>query len=231
MIIGNLSAAASHQPFVGRCLSVGSGQNPGMNAPLVFATLGPAGTNHQYVTERYLAFHGLDARIELVPDFDVALDLLLSGRADHIVQCAAHPATATTTARHFRDVFVIDAFVARSRPMGVLTRVGVDRPETLALQPATRAYVDTRRWATVVEKPSIVEVGEDLLAGRADSGVAALELAERHPETLRVDERIGAMNDGWLVYGREPAAGDLIVWPASPAARLYRRERLADEAG
>jgi len=202
-----------------------------MTTPLVFATLGPAGTNHEFVTRRYVAFHGLQARVELLPDFDLALERVIEGRADHILQCAAHPAVADTTARGFGRVFVIDAFVASSRPMGVLARIGVTRPVTLALQPATRAYIDTSRWPVLRERPSIIEVGEDLLEGRADAGIAALELAERHPDRLRVEQTIGAMTDGWLVYGRRPVAGAFACWPDSPAAIDYRRRLAAGTDG
>jgi len=194
-----------------------------MSAPLVFVTLGPEGTNHAFVARRYLDFHRLNARIDLVADFDLALERVLDRSADHILQCAAHPAVAQTTARCFDRVFVIDAFVAASRPMGVLARIGVAQPRTLALQPATRAYVDTRRWPVLLERPSIVAVGEALLAGEADAGIAALELAERHPGRLRVAQVIGAMTDGWLVYGRRPVAGAFACWPDSPAAAEFRR--------
>jgi len=201
-----------------------------MPAPLVFVTLGPAGTNHEFVARRYVEFHHLEARIDLVPDFGQALGRVLEGGADHLLQCAAHPAVADTTARGFGRVFVIDAFVASSRPMGVLGRVGVDRPRTLALQPATRAYVDTARWPVLLELPSIIEVGDALLEGRADSGIAALELAARHPDRLQVEQTIGAMTDGWLVYGRRPVAGGFACWPDSPAATEMRRRAPAGTA-
>jgi hypothetical protein len=197
-----------------------------MPGSLVFLTLGPSGTNHEFVARRYLGFHRLDtqgARVELVDDFDRALDRVLEGSADHIVQCAAHPAVARTTARCFDRVFVIDAFVASSQPMGLLARIDAQTPRTLALQPATRSYVDVARWPVLLERPSIVDVGQDLLDGRADAGIATLALAALHPQRLRVVQPIGAMTDGWLVYGRRPLAGAFACWPDSPAAIAYRQ--------
>lgn len=192
---------------------------------LRFATLGPAGSNHELVTQRYIKFHALPARIDLVLDFDDALARLLDGRVDHIVQVAVHPATAATTARHFRKVFVIDAFVSGSRPLGVLTRRCVQTPRTLALQPATREYVDTGRWAELIPETSIASIASGLLEGRFDSGIAALDVAEAHPTELRVDEEIGAIDDAWLVYGRERVAnGGIVAWRNSPAAAVYQRE-------
>jgi hypothetical protein len=46
---------------------------------LVFATLGPAGSNHELVTGQYLKRHGLsDARVLLVDDFEDALRRMAS---------------------------------------------------------------------------------------------------------------------------------------------------------
>jgi hypothetical protein len=194
-----------------------------LSKPLVFATLGPEGTNHAYVARRYLACHRLNARLELFADFDAGLEAMVDGRVDHLVQCAAHPSVARTVARHFRQVFVIDAFVAESQPMGLLVRPGVQLPRTLALQPATRAYVDTSGWAVVTEYPTIIEVGHALLDGLADAGITLLALAQRHPQRLRVDQNLGAMTDGWLVYGKTPVPpGKLHCWRDGPASRIYQ---------
>jgi hypothetical protein len=193
---------------------------------LRFATLGPSMSNHELVTQRYIDFHGLRAEIELVLDFDDALAMLLAGVIDHIVQVAVHPATAATTAKHFRDVFVIDAFVCPSRPMGVLTRRSVEHPRTLGLQLATREYVDTTRWDELIPETSIATVAAGLLEGRFDSGIAALDVAESHRDILRVDEVIGANIDAWLVYGRESVTtGEIVACKDSPAAKLYHRDR------
>jgi hypothetical protein len=195
------------------------------NSVLRFATLGPAGSNHQFVTQRYIDFHEIPASIDLVLDFDDALERLLDYRIDHIVQVAVHPATAATTAKHFREVFVIDAFVCASRPLGVLTRRAVSCPRTLGLQPATREYVDASRWEELVPETSIATVATGLLEGKFDSGIAALEVAEANPDLLRIDEVIGENVDAWLVYGRHSIVnGRIVAWRDSPAAALYRRE-------
>jgi hypothetical protein len=192
---------------------------------LRFATLGPSGSNHELVTQRYIDFHALPASIDLVLDFDDALARLIDGRIDHIVQVAVHPATASTTGRYFRQVFVIDAFVSDSRPLGVLTRRSVARPRTLALQPATRDYVDTSRWDELIAETSIATIASGLLEGRFDSGIAALDIAKAHPEELRVDEELGTIDDAWLVYGRRRVSkGRIVAWRDSPAAALYRQE-------
>ncbi|MEM7252145.1 MAG: hypothetical protein AAF493_12030 [Pseudomonadota bacterium] len=191
----------------------------------VFATLGPSGSNHELVTERYIEFHNIsDAQVALVTDFDDAVEMVLRGDADHIVQVAVHPDTAAVVAKTRTQLFLIDSFIAPSKPLAVVTRRGVSQPRSLGLQPATRDYVDHTRWSEHVPETSIVTVGEGLLAGRYDSGITALELAHRHPDELVIDEVIGTVDDVWLVYGRERTCeGEILAWRESPAAAIYRR--------
>mgnify|MGYP000331990092 CR=1 FL=1 len=78
----------------------------------VFATLGPSGSNHDYVARRYLAFHGLEgaARVELFPAFRDAFEALFSGRADYILQAAVHPDAARSVAIYRDRAPLIDTF-------------------------------------------------------------------------------------------------------------------------
>lgn len=194
---------------------------------LTFATLGPAGSNHELVTQAYLHFHGLDdAAIVLVESFADALALMAAGEVAHVIQVAVHPETTGTVARaHFRHgIHVIDTFISSSHPLAILTRQEVASPRTLALQPATKDYADTSRWEALVPETSTATVAAGLLAGRYDSGLTWADLAEQHPGRFRVDEEIGTVDDPWIVYGRErTSGGKLLAWPDSPAARLYRR--------
>lgn len=192
----------------------------------VFATLGPAGTNHELVTRLYLAHHGLDAaRIVLVGDFAEAVAALRAGTVDHIVQCAVHPETPRTLGKNFRDVFAIDSFVAPGKPLAILTRSDVETPRSIALvSPATDSYADLGRWERRCPEVSIPVIVEKLLSGAYDSGLVHLEAATRHPGRFRVEEVIGAPDDVWIVYGRERLCTDGILARADgPAAALYRR--------
>lgn len=192
---------------------------------VAFATLGPAGSNHELVAGRYFEFHGLDrARLVLVDNFDGTLEMMVRGEVDHVLQVAVHPAATATVARarFVHDIHVVDCFISASHPLGVLTRREVARPRTLALQPATRDYTDLSAWETLILETSTASVAEGLLAGRYDSGLTALHHAERHPDRLRVDLEIGTVDDPWLVYGRcRVSGGRLLAWPDSPARRLY----------
>lgn len=194
-------------------------------APPVFATLGPEGTNHALVTRRYLAFHGIaeHARVVLLPDFPAAFAALACGEVDHIVMCAVHPDTTGLVAQHWREAPIVDTFIAPGMPLAVLTRREIVHPRSLGHQPATLRYVDAARWERHVPEPTIVAVAQGLLAGRYDSGIAALAFAERHGDVLRVDEVVGAPDDAWLVFGRERACtGGVLAWRDSPAAMRWR---------
>ena len=193
----------------------------------IFGTLGPAGSNHDWVARRYLDFHNLDdARVELYLDFDEAIASMLRGDIHHVIQVAVHPAVTATVARYRGRAHVIDTFISPSQPMAVLTRTEVDTPRSLGLQMATAGYVDTSRWETLVPETSTVTVADGLLDGKYDSGLTLARIADEHPNRFRVEEAIGAVVDPWLVYGTEPTCKeDLLAWPDSPAAKLFHRRR------
>ncbi len=190
---------------------------------LVFATLGPDGSNHDWVAKRYLEFHDLDdARVQLCSDFDHAFDRLLSGDAHYVIQAAVHSSVTETVARHRDRAHIIDAFISPSQPMAVLTRIDVEIPTSLGLQPSTREYVDVSRWETLMAEPSTVDVAQGLLDGKYDSGITLSRFAEESPGRFRIDEAIGAVVDPWLVYGTEPVCKDgVLAWPDSPASKLF----------
>lgn len=190
------------------------------NAGPVFVTLGPSGTNHELVTRNYLAFRGIEpARFHLIDEFHEGLKMMADGRADFMVQVAVHPDCADIVATaHFEyGIHVVDAFISPSKDLGVLTRKEVETPKSLALQPATRNYVDLERWEEFIHVSSIMRIAEGLLGGKYDSGLTTLELAEQHPDRLRVDVRIGTVDDPWIVFGkRRVTGGKLLAWPTSP---------------
>lgn len=192
----------------------------------VFVTLGPAGTNHEMVTKNYLSFRGLeDAAVILIDDFYEGLEMMSDGRADFMLQVAVHPDCAGVVATgHFKyGIRVIDTFISPSKELAIVSRKEVARPRTLALQPATAEYSDISGWPEQIHVSSIMRIAEGLLDGKYDSGLTTLEFAERHPERLRVDVRIGTVDDPWLVYGkRRVSSGALVAWPTSPALAQLR---------
>jgi hypothetical protein len=193
---------------------------------IVFATLGPSGTNHELVTRRYIDFHGIEqARIELVDDFGQAMDGLRAGRVDYVIQCAVHPDTADTMGANFRDVFAVDSFISPSQDLAILTRREVVSPKSIGLLlPATEKYTDLSRWTEKHTAPSLPIIFANLLKGQYDSALVYLEYARQHPERVRVDEVIGTPDDVWIVYGTtRTSRGGLQATRDSPVGRLIRQ--------
>lgn len=196
----------------------------------VFATLGPSGSNHDHVARRYLAFHGVDqvARIALFANFSDAFEALFDHRADYVLQVAVHPDAASSVARYRKRACLVDTFLATSQPMAVVVRTQSVAPDRLGLQMATRDYVDTAPWPTLVPEPTTIDVGQGLLAGKYDAGITLHRFANENPSVLKVREAIGEVVDPWLVFAREPLVSDgLQIWRDSPMARRLRDRAMA----
>lgn len=175
-----------------------------MNQPLIFATLGPSGTCHELATQSYIEFQEIpNAKVELFNDLLESLELLHDGKVDYIIQNSAHPKVYELTEKYFREVFVIDSFLRPTRPIAVLSRRDVKNPRTLGLMPATKAYVNTERWDNLIYETAKPIVGQNLLAGKYDSGITSLHFAEENPDILVIDEVIGSIQTAWLVYSRQ----------------------------
>ncbi|MCV3214787.1 hypothetical protein OGM63_14885 [Plectonema radiosum NIES-515] len=194
-----------------------------MNNQLVFATLGPSGTCHELATEAYIEFQEVpNAKVELFDDLLKALELLHDGKVDFIIQNSAHPKVYELTEKYFREVFVIDSFLCPTRAMGVLSRRDVEHPRSLGLMPATQAYVNIERWDTLIYETAKPLVGQNLLVGKYDSGIAALRFAEENPNVLVVDEVIGSIQTAWLVYGRKQNRQQGVIGIKNP--KLFQSE-------
>jgi hypothetical protein len=191
-----------------------------------FITLGPAGSNHEYVTRHYLEFHGIEERseIELSADFARGAAAVLEGRADFMVQCAVHPETMNTVAKYLSGLYVVDTFISPSQDLAIIERRDAHRPRSLAVMRPTLDYTDARKWDEIVLVDTVAEVSRGLVAGKYAAGLGYVSAAQSHPDVLRVAEFIGTVDDAWIVYGRtRVCANRLIAWPDSPAATLYRQ--------
>ena len=191
---------------------------------ITFGTLGPAGSNHDWVARQYLTIQNLDhVELELFADFESAFTGLLEDRLDFVLQVAVHPSVAAGVAKYRNRLHLVDTFLSPSQPMAVASRRDAPNPTTLGLQPATRDYIDVSRWKSFVSEPSTVDVAAGLLSGKYDSGITLVRLIEESPDELRIDEMIGTVVDPWLVFGRRPLKTDgPIVWTEGPAARQYQ---------
>lgn len=189
-----------------------------------FITLGPSGSNHEYVTRRYLDFHGIRERstIELAVDFEQAASAVLEERADFMVQCAVHPATMATVAKYLSGLYVVDTFISPSQDLAIIQRCDADKPRTLAVMLPTLDYTDRSKWDEILLVDTVAEVTRGLVDGKYDVGLGYVSAAEKNPDLLRVVEFIGTVDDAWIVYGRtRVSANRLVAWRDSPAASLY----------
>jgi hypothetical protein len=173
---------------------------------MIYAALGPAGSNHELVLKRYLETHPAvnASSIVLFDDFHAAFEALLAGQVDRVLQCSAHPSHGECVGRYMHRAFPVDTFIAGSRPLALLARLNVAYPASVGLQPATRHYTDLSAFAEQIEMPTIVDVAEGLLRGRFDAGICALETLEHHPGQLRLLEDLGPALDVWVVFGTQP---------------------------
>ncbi|WP_374663212.1 hypothetical protein [Ramlibacter sp.] len=183
------------------------------------ATLGPAGSNHDLNTRRYIDFHALHgAEVVFIDNFIEAVEMLRRGEVDLMIQVCAHHHVAETIEVHHREVFIIDCFIGRTRPMGLLTRADVETPESVGYILPTAGYFEPSRYKREVHTLSNSDTARRLLAGEFDSGFTSLDVAHDHPGRFRIDKEIGEVDVVWLVYGRTRVnTGPMIAWREAPA--------------
>lgn len=164
----------------------------------VFATLGPKGSNHDFVLRRYLRHLDLAAGVKLCTDFDEALNACETGKANRILICAAHGSCphVVGTAQYSLGLTISDVFISASQPLAILTHV--DRPISIALHPSTRPYTSLTSFERVIEVGSTVEAAEGLRARKWDAALTAARFASGDIRTL---EDIAAPLDAWLAIG------------------------------
>jgi hypothetical protein len=189
-----------------------------------FGTLGSETSNHALVLNRYLEAREIQsAAVYLFLEFGAAFEALLSGDIDFVLQVSVNPQHTECVARYINRAFIVDTFIAPSKPLGILTRLDVAKPRSIALQPATRDYADLSAWTEQIEEASTSTVTDGLVAGHYDSGITALELLEEYPGRFRIEYEIGPIQDAWIMFGREPVChGDILLWPESPVRKLLR---------
>jgi hypothetical protein len=183
---------------------------------ITVVTLGPAGTCHERAVRAYMAFQEIeDFETEFIRDFLDGLERIRGREDAFLVQCSAHPKVHEVTERYWREVFVVDTFIYPTKHLVVLTRRDIEHPRTLGIVPATKGYVELSRWEEVIDVVSKPVVGQELLAGRYDSGLTHIEHFEEHADELRLDLDIGEIDTTWLVYGtRKRFEGEVIGIPS-----------------
>lgn len=194
-----------------------------MSRPLRFGTLGTEGSNHSMIVRQYIAFRGLDgAEITLFNDFRLAFEALVVGDLDFVLQVSVHPSHTEMSARYVHRVHAVDAFIAPSKSLAIISRKDVDQPRSIGFQPATKHYADLSAWPIQIDEVSIMTVAEGLREGRLDSGITAVELVEQEPDRFRIQQLFGPITDVWVLFGRRPLVGRaLSAWPEAPVCRHF----------
>lgn len=201
--------------------------DPSSSQPLKLVTLGPAGTCHERAVLRYMDFQGIENfEIEFIGDFLDGLELIRGQENAFLIQCSAHPLVHKVTERYWSEVFVVDTFIFPTKHLVLLSRRDVEQPRSLGIVPATKGYVDLSQWDEIIDVVSKPVVGDELLAGRYDSGLTHMEHYEEHEDELRLDLDIGEIDTTWIVYGtRKRFKGEVIgipsaeIFPGSPARK------------
>lgn len=189
------------------------------------ATLGPAGSNHDLNTRRYIEFHALrDAEVVFIDDFIEGVERMRRGEADLMIQVCAHHHVAQTIEVHHTEVFLVDCFIGRTHAMGLLTRAEVETPRSVGYILPTAGYFEPSRFDTQVHTLSNSDTARRLLAGEFDSGFTSLDVARDHPGRFRVDKEIGEVDVVWLVYATTRVnTGPMIAWRDAPVRRVLER--------
>jgi hypothetical protein len=183
---------------------------------ILLVTLGPEGTCHERACRQYMEFQGIeDFEIEFISDFLDGLERIRGRQNSFLVQCSAHPKVHEVTERHWREVFVVDTFIYPTKHLVLLSRRDVAQPRSIGIVPATKGYIDLSPWEEVIDVVSKPVVGDELLAGRYDSGLTHMEHFHEHEGELRLDLDIGEIDTTWLVYGTQRRfAGEIIGIPS-----------------
>lgn len=187
-----------------------------MKAPAIaevaptFVTLGPEGTDHHNVVERFIRFQGLEdlAQIELVEDpIDEGSERVMEGDRKFLVLCSAHPRFYIVNEKYHERLATVDTFLSPTRDMSIIKRSGVKKPRTIALMEATHGYVDldqlSEAGTTIVPAQSKPVTAQMLIDGKCDAGLTFTQLALDNPNDFEIMERIGEVDTSWTVFAKK----------------------------
>lgn len=165
----------------------------------VYATLGPEGSNHDYVLRNRLRDTGSGARILYEPSAEKMLDRCVNGEATHLMICAAHPRAADVVAiaQYTHGILLTETFIAASEPMAILCRRGIERPRSIALHPATRRYTSLDGFDEIIDATSTVAAFDGVVQGLWDCALTQRRFAD--DSRVWMSRSVEAARDAWLV--------------------------------
>ena len=170
-----------------------------------FITLGPAGTNHEFVTKKYIKRQNIkNSSILLIDNFFIGLELINAHEADYMIQVAVHPdLTKIVSKAHFEyDIHALDTFISASKPLALVSRKELKNVSSIGFQKATEHYLNLNKWEKQVPLGTIVEVEKGFFNECYDSAIIFLETANKYLNYLNIDKKLGTVNDPWVVFGK-----------------------------
>lgn len=179
-----------------------------MSKKIVFATLGPEGTCHDYVLRNYLNYQGIVeiAEIKYFSDFNEGLALLEDGKANFVMQCSAHPEVHLFMEHDPENLPVVDTFIFPTKPLALLKRVDCenDKKVSLGFVPAAAGYIQDilDEFEVIVSYESKPLVGEALQNGEVMYGFTQEEYAHSPESNLEIVRKFGAVVSTWIIYGK-----------------------------
>ncbi len=184
-----------------------------MSDVMKICTLGPEGTCHENAVKHYLKFQNIkNFEIIYIDNFEDAVNLVTSGKADYIIQNCSHPQVSVICAKYRKEIFTVDTFIFPAKNMGILkTKKYHFKNKNLGLMPATKGYINEDEWDELIIESANPKVFEGLKNGKYEYGVTFVNYA-KYNDDLEIVESFG---DGvvcaWIVYGKERRfTGDLI---------------------
>lgn len=179
-----------------------------MSKKIVFATLGPEGTCHDYVLMNYLNYQGIAeiAEIKYFSDFNQGLALLEEGKTDFVMQCSAHPEVHLFMEHDPENLPVVDTFMFPTKPLALLKRVDCENNKkvSLGLVPAGAGYLQDilHEFEVIAPYGSKPLVGEALQNGEVMYGFTQEEYAYSSDTDLEIVRKFGAVVATWIIYGK-----------------------------
>ena len=196
---GALRNADSHESLVTNALQ----PYARMEDEAVYVTLGPEGTNHDFVLRNYLHERGSLARVTHAPDATRMLERCVRGDATHLMICAAHPAAAETvaTAQYAHGILLTDTFIATSQPLAILSRFDVERPANDCASPG-HPFIHIARGVRRGDRGDLdrCRIRGTCCKANWDSALTLRRYADAGD--VKMVRPVDAARDAWLVLSR-----------------------------
>ncbi len=197
-----------------------------MNNVMKVCTLGPESTCHDNAVKHYLEFQNIkNFEILYIDDFEDAVSLVTSGKADYIIQNCSHPQVSIICAKYRSEIFTIDTFIFPAKAMGILrSKKHHFDNKNLGLMPATKGYINESEWDDLIIESANPRVFEGLKKGKYEYGITFVDYAKENDD-LEIVESFGeGVDSAWILYGKQRRfSGDVVGIYQEELFKTYRK--------